>query len=329
MKKTRRSRKKFFVAVFFCLVVFFIVLYFCIGFYFYNYAIAKNEKNFMKNNSKLPSNDSSNAVTVFSSNEDWTRNVKKSSEEIKSFDGLKLSATSFKQLDESCNKWIIVVHGYASNQVRLYDRAQAFFKKGFNVLCVDCRGCGDSEGDYMGMGWIDRLDVIDWAKKISCDYKDSKIALYGCSMGGSAVMMAAGETDLLPKNVLCVIEDCGYTSVWDIFSFQLKEQFNLPSFIFLDSLNTVTKFRINLDIKEASSVNQLKKSKLPIFFIHGDADLFVPFKQIDELLKASEHLQKEVYIVKGASHNNSFDSNPSNYMNKVLSFLEKHFNLQN
>ena len=49
---------------------------------------------------------------------------------------------------------------------------------------------------------------------------DTQIVLHGISMGGATVMMLAGEE--LPPNVKCIIEDCGYTSVWDVYAYQMR-----------------------------------------------------------------------------------------------------------
>ena len=91
------------------------------------------------------------------------------------------------------------------------------------------------------MGWHDRKDVLMWVDKIIEMDPDSDIVLYGVSMGGATVMMTSGED--LPDNVKCIVEDCGYTSAWDEFEYQLKELFGLPSFPLLNTANNITMLR--------------------------------------------------------------------------------------
>ncbi|MDR1466936.1 MAG: alpha/beta hydrolase [Oscillospiraceae bacterium] len=322
MRFKKNKKRKILIAVSTALFLL-IGVYFFVGNYFYNYAIARTQKSFMENNPKLPNsehkNEEKSSVAVFKTdNKKWLEETPQNDEEITSFDGLKLSATSFK--NESSNKWIIAVHGYASNRTRLYDRVQGFFEQGFNVLSIDCRGCGKSQGDFMTMGLLDRLDVIDWCKMIIEKQPKCEIVLYGTSMGGATVMMASGENEILPKNIKCIVEDCGYTSARNIFCFQLKDQFGLPPFPIINALNLVTKIRAKFDLNQASCIEQLKKNKLPIMFIHGTKDEFVPFDMVHELFK-STNAEKKLYTVNGAGHNCAFKQEPRKYMEKVLEFI--------
>ncbi len=134
---------------------------------------------------------------------------------IPSFDSLKLHAYSI-QNSHPTDKWAIIFHGYSSDGTQMTKYAKQFYDMGYHVLIPDARGHGQSEGDYIGMGWHDRFDVISWIDDIVNMNEDAEIVLFGVSMGGATVMMASGED--LPSNVKAIIEDCGYSSVWDEFS---------------------------------------------------------------------------------------------------------------
>ena len=157
---------------------------------------------------------------------------------MKSRNNLKLHAYLLKNHALS-NSWVIMCHGYGGSALRLKRNAALFYKMGLNVLAPDARGHGKSEGNYIGMGWHERLDVIDWANLIISKNKNAKIILYGVSMGGSTVAMASGEK--LPKNIKCIIEDCGYTSAWNELDYQfrkfLKSKFRLTSNIILNLIS--------------------------------------------------------------------------------------------
>lgn len=298
--------------------------YFAVGNYFYNVALKKEKKPFLENNPNLPAGTSGEdraREARKQEREEWLKTVEQRPEKLMSFDGLQLIGTSFLQKSPT-HEWAILVHGYLSNRYAMQEMAFQFYQYGFNVLTIDCRGSGESQGDYTTMGWLDRLDVRDWCNKLVSDDPKSTIVLYGISMGGATVMMTSGET--LPENVKCIVEDCGYTSAYGIFSYQLKELFHLPSFPVMNAASTVTNLRSGFTLKEASSVEQLKKNHLPIFFIHGDADTFVPFSMLEEVVQATKG-EKEVYVVAGAPHGGAYAHDPKIYMEKVMRFILRAF----
>ena len=241
---------------------------------------------------------------------------------LKSKDNLKLHNYIIKNKNKS-NKWIIAVHGYTSNGKYMASYAQKFYEMGYNIIIPDLRGHGKSDGDYIGMGWHDRLDLLDWTDYVINKNKDCRIIWYGVSMGAATVMMATGEN--VPSNVKVAIEDCGYTSVWDEFKIQLKSLFGLPSFPVLNAASTISNIKAGYTLKQGSSIEQIKKSKIPILFIHGSEDKFVPFNMLDELYNAAT-CQKDKLVVEGAAHAESDSVNPELYWNKIDEFIENYVN---
>lgn len=239
---------------------------------------------------------------------------------ITSSDNLKLHAYEVKN-ENKTDKWAIVVHGYTSEGKLLSSKAKHLYNMGYNVLVPDLRGHGTSEGDYIGMGWHDRLDIIDWINYIVKNNPKSEIALHGTSMGSATVLMVSGEK--LPSNVKAIVADCGYTSVYDEFSYQLKQLFNLPAFPIMNFSDVVTHIRAGYCLNDASSINQVKKSTTPILYIHGDKDDFVPYHMMDELYNATNS-EKEKLTIEGGEHANSDLVNPKLYWSTVNSFLEKY-----
>lgn len=139
-----------------------------------------------------------------------------------------------------------------------------------NVLAPAARAHERSGGDYIGMGWPERLDIVAWIERIVQADPEARILVFGESMGAATAMNVAGES--LPANVKCIIEDCGYTSVWDEFSLQLKDVFGLPSFPLLDVANLVCNVRAGYDFHKASSVEQLKHATVPMHVYPRDQD---------------------------------------------------------
>ena len=243
-----------------------------------------------------------------------------SDETINSFDNLKLHG--YKVLNpNNSNKWVITVHGYTSEGINMSSYAKNYYDMGYNVLIPDLRSHGLSEGDYIGMGWDDRLDIISWINNILEDNADAEIILHGVSMGAATVSMVSGED--LPSNVKAIVADCGYTSVWDEFAYQLDDLFSLPQFPILNVSSLVSKVRAGYFLGTASSLKQVEKSKTPILFIHGDKDDFVPYYMMEELYNATSS-KKEMLTIKDAGHAKSSEVDPETYWTTVYNFTNKY-----
>jgi len=252
--------------------------------------------------------------------QNWQSQVKTETVQILSADNLLLKAAKIEQESKDIGeKWVILLHGYRSDKSSMLPYAEEYYKAGYNVLIPDMRSHGDSEGEYIGMGWLDKDDVLLWIRKIMKEDPYSEIILHGVSMGGATVMMTVGEPTL-PYNVVAAIEDCGYTSAWDIFQVQLKSQFGLPSFPVLNVADLFARLRAGYGFKEASALRQIKRCKIPMLFIHGEDDTFVPFDMVQELYDAAI-CQKELVTFPGAGHAASEVTDPQGYWNAVFSFL--------
>lgn len=306
------------ISIIIVILIMLIFSYYFIGNYFYNISLNPNtDKQFVLGELK---EDDKEIILKEKSNK-WLNNYSKDVYIDSTQNGnLRLHAYEINSEKES-DVWTIVIHGYTGQGKDMIYYAEEFFKRGYNVLILDLRGHGQSEGNYIGMGWHDRLDVIDWIDYL-IDKKDSnKVILFGLSMGAATTMMTTGEE--LPNNVKLAISDCGYSSVWDEFSHQLKLLFNLPEFPVLYAANSSCKRKAKYDFKEASSIKQVKKSKTPTLFIHGSNDDFVPFKMLDEVYEAA-NCEKEKLVIEGATHGMSSSINPELYWRTVDDFIIKY-----
>lgn len=237
-----------------------------------------------------------------------------------SFDKLKLNSYVIKNRTNS-DKWVIVCHGYNGSAIKQCENAINFYNCGFNLIIPDARGHGKSEGEYIGLGWHDRLDILKYIDRIIRENPNAKIILYGCSMGASTVLMTAGEE--IPKNVKAVVADCGYSSAWNELSYQLKKFLYLPSFPFLNFMSFITKIKAGYKLQDADAVKQIKKCKIPVLIIHGSKDKFVPTKMADVLYDAAT-CQKEKLIIQNAAHVQSSVVNPTLYQTTINNFIEKY-----
>lgn len=290
------------------------------SFYFYHLAIARNVKDFLQGNSDLEV--SAEAMDVFLEGDwrDWVNNQPFERWQITSFDGLTLQGY-FLEAKAPTNKTVVMAHGYLGRATDMGLYGEYYYEElGYNLFTADARGHGESEGDYIGFGWHDRLDYVQWIERIIDELgPETEIVLHGLSMGAATVLMTSGEP--LPKQVKAVVADSPYTSVHDMFAYQMKRMFHLPSFPVLNTTSLVTKFKAGYSLKEASALEQVQKTSVPILYIHGRADTFVP-TDLTEQLYAATQSDKELFLVEGASHGEAFVINHDQYVETLRHFLE-------
>ena len=303
--------KKITISIFIVLLTLFIGVSSLVGVLFYNLAL---NANYSKDIIYAEYNDKN-----LNDAQKWLEEKSNYSDKyIESYDKLQLHSYVVTQ---NSNKWAIVVHGYGGSGKLMSDQSKYFYDMGYNVLIPDLRGHGKSEGDYIGMGWKDRLDIISWINFIIKENPNAEIVLHGTSMGAATVLMTSGEN--LPSNVKAIVADCAYTSAWDEFSYQLETYLKVPSYYILNVTNMVTKLKAGYSLKEASALECVKKATVPILYIHGDKDKFVPYSMMDKLYDATNS-PKEKLTIEGGEHANSDLVSPFLYWLTVEDFLNQY-----
>ncbi len=219
--------------------------------------------------------------------------------------------------------WAVVCHGYIGEPADMAKYAYHFSQLGMNVLAPAARGHErNADAGLIQMGYGDAQDLLGWVDDIVERDPEARIILFGVSMGGAEVMMASGMSGL-SENVRLIVEDCGYTSVWDEFVLQLDNVFGLPSFPILNVADAACLLRAGYTFEAASSVESLRSASAPMLFIHGDEDAFVPFSMLDECYDACASEEKEKLVVPGAGHGLSASTDPDLYWGTVDDFLAR------
>ncbi|MCD8265052.1 MAG: alpha/beta hydrolase [Tannerellaceae bacterium] len=241
---------------------------------------------------------------------------------ITSVDGRRLHALYIRAATGSPHT-ALIVHGYTDNAIRMLMIGHLYnHELGYNVLLPDLHAHGKSDGQYIRMGWKDRLDVMKWIDIATELYGDTtQMVIHGISMGAATTMMVSGEP--LPENVKCLVEDCGYTSVWDEFGYILKDDYGLSAFPLLYTTSFYCKLKNNWSFKEASSMEQVKKCSLPMFFIHGDKDTYVPTGMVYEVYEAKPG-EKELWILPRVGHAMAYWDYTAEYVKRTKDFVMRY-----
>ena len=246
------------------------------------------------------------------------RSMKHEDVSIKSFDGLTLRGRYYECQPGAILE--ILFHGYRGNSERdLSAGVERCFALGRNALIVDHRASGRSEGKSITFGILERRDCLAWTDFAVQKFgKDVKIILTGISMGAATVMMAAGED--LPENVVCVLADCGYSSPKEIIKKVMRDM-KLPADLVYPFVKLGAKLFGKFNLEETSPMEGVLRAKVPVIFIHGEADDFVPCDMSRSLYEACIS-KKKILTVPGAGHGTAYLKDGEAYF-KVLRDFEK------
>lgn len=226
--------------------------------------------------------------------------------------------------DKPSKKFVFCSHGYRSSGNGEYKLMAKFYHDmGINLFIVDHQAAGASDGKYIGFGYHEYKDSLLWLEWMIDKFgSDIEIILQGVSMGCATVLMMTGDASL-PPNVKFTVADCGYTSAYDEFEHILNGSMHLPNFPILYTANIFNKAINGWDFKDADPINRVQQAKVPVLFIHGDNDDFVPTYMVHQLYAACSSEYKDLLVVKGAAHAESYPTDSEAYESKVKEFADK------
>lgn len=246
----------------------------------------------------------------------WAREYPSEDVEITSYDGLTLHGRYYE--NPNARGIMIGCHGYRSSGCRDFSSACSFYHDhGFSLLLIDERANGKSDGKFITFGIKERLDIQDWCAYIQDRCPDQPILLVGISMGATAVVMAAPE---LPENVACIVSDCGFVSPWDELSYVLRHYLHLPATPFLRGIDFWCRILAGFSLCQFTTEQALAFNTRPVFFIHGEADDFVPPENVRRNIAACR-APHTVFTVPGAGHGLSYLVDHDGYVKKFYEFL--------
>lgn len=237
-------------------------------------------------------------------------------------DGIRLHAYYLPAAEKS-DRIVILHHGFTSKALDNVVHAKFFHDLGYEVLLLDLRAHGESEGKYVGFGILDRFDTQKWVAYVRERFgEEIKIVLHGTSMGGATVLMALGVPEIR-ETISAVIADCAYTSPAEIFAHVMKKNYHLSSFPIMQVNGLLTKHMVGYKFDEYSTKDALRVNKtVPVLFIHGAEDKFVPTDMSRENYEACIS-KKKLLVVDHAGHGSSVFENTKLYEDTEKAFLEE------
>ncbi|MBN6206100.1 alpha/beta hydrolase [Ralstonia pickettii] len=311
-------KKKLRITLASILAVVFIGLIFA-GNYFYGQGIKRGtEVELHKEDSTINSVASTEDQALLEEANNWFDEQQPERIEMTSYDDLNLVA-QFIDNDADQQKAVILAHGFRNTGDDMGKLTKFYYDRGFDILLPDARGHGESEGDYIGYGWHDRLDYVDWIHLLIEEYEAKDIILHGNSMGAATVLMTSGEE--LPEEVKGIIADSSYSTIKDELAHQLQHLYSLPAFPLLEVTSVITKVRAGYMLGEGSAVEQVKKNTLPLLIIHGEDDDLVPTDMAHEIYKEAGG-EKELWIVPETGHTKAMDNITDEFLGRVGTFLD-------
>ncbi len=234
-------------------------------------------------------------------------------------DGLRLIGHYFAA--EGSDRTMILCHGWRGAWDQDFaPTSRWLYAQGWNLLIIEERGQGLSEGKYITLGIREKRDIVGWAKWLNKTKHPQRIWLSGLSMGASAVLMAGGEKDL-PDNVCGIIADCGFTEPMKMFMSAGKQMIGKFTDPIIRVLCRMARRKIKIDPEHSTTIDAVKRTNIPVMFIHGQADSFVACEMTVENYKACSSPKKKLFLVEGADHCMSYFVDPERYKRKILEFF--------
>ena len=250
----------------------------------------------------------------------WVNNQNLEHVSIISKDGLQLKGYLIRA--KNPKRTVLCVHGFRGNGINDFGAISRFYyEQDCNLLIIDQRAHGASEGKYITFGIKERYDILEWILFLNNQLgTELPIILDGVSMGAATVLMVSGLE--LPSNVSGIIADCGYTSPKDIYKYVAKEYYHLPVFPLIPVFNLLCRMIAGFDIDEANTKEALAKNTRPVLFVHGEQDRFVPSYMSRENYKVCK-VDRYIETVPGAGHGQSYLVQTKHCQEKIREFFDR------
>lgn len=219
-------------------------------------------------------------------------------------------------------KTIVFAHSYGGNRLEFLVPSMHLVKKlvheGYDVFLFDFRRSGDSGGNETSGGQYEKEDLLAAIKKVKVHYPDHKIGVIGFSMGASAAILAASES----QEIRALVVDSPFARMEDFLSERFKHITGLPYIPYgWITVNIMPSF-VGMDIKQMDPLTQIKKiAPRPILIVHGLPDTFIPYEHSLELYKQANNTNAMLWLVPDADHMMTYRKHFREYQRRVLAIF--------
>lgn len=250
---------------------------------------------------------------------DYYESLEKEEVYLKSKDGLNLRGLYIK-CGKNTNRTMIFVHGITVSLITSIKYTDMFLKRGWDVVIYDQRRHGNSEGKYSTYGYFEKEDLDLWVNWVTERKGNNEIiGLHGESMGAGTVIQYAA----INKHVKFIIEDCGYSDLNELLKKKVQDDYHglLMPILWLSNLRTRRKAKFYFSW--VSPIEVVKNTDIPMMFIHGNKDYFVPWYMSIDMFNAKSKGIKKLYIAEGAGHARAIEVDKKKYEEEVMNFVDE------
>ena len=248
----------------------------------------------------------------------WYDSMEKKDYTVKSYDGYVLHAQFLKNPGDT-NRFVIISHGNTGNRFGSLKYASIYLEMGFNVIVYDLRGHGLDEPTFCTYTLRERKDLLAMILDSRERYPHASLfGIHGESLGAAASIAVLEEK----PPVDFVVADCGFSDIVPVLKAKAAEM-HAPGFLF-DLATVCVRIRFGYSISRMRPIESLDQNTIPILFIHGSDDLFIPPEHSKQMKEATKGYA-EMHLIPGAGHALSIITDPKAYREYTANFLAEQF----
>lgn len=235
-------------------------------------------------------------------------------------DGLRLVGYLYRNGESK--KTAVLIHGFHSGAYEgCSAHALEYIARGYNVFISDNRACTDSQGDYMTFGIMEHRDMMRWLWDLSDRYPEDSFVVHGISLGGATTCFLADKN--LPKQVKVLVADCAFSEMRKVLAHVSYYSTHIPPCLTMPGPERWFHRLTGLDYDTETPLKAVSAAKLPMYFVVGEQDRYVPMEHTLQLYNACPS-EKELAVIRGAGHAAALAVGGADYMNPIIRFQEKY-----
>jgi fermentation-respiration switch protein FrsA (DUF1100 family) len=216
---------------------------------------------------------------------------------------------------------IVLSHGYGDNRKQMTPWAEFLHRHGYTVLTYDMRDRGDSGGDAVTLGALEKKDLMSAVDYLTTrpDVNPDRIGALGLSLGASTTILAAAED----PRIRAVVEDSGFSDAPNVIDTSFEHFIGLPAFPFAPITIAIAARRVGQDINSVRPMDEIARiSPRPLLVIHCKGDKVVPPDNSERNFKAAGE-PKEIWWLPGGGHIKGHTIAPEEYERRVDEFFDR------